>query len=37
MWHQGKLQLHHLNVPWHPDQTQAPPPDPLDSLFADTG
>jgi hypothetical protein len=32
LWHSGKLQLHHLDVPWHPDQATAPP-DPLDALF----
>ena len=36
MWHQGKLQLHHLNVPWHPDQTTAPP-GPLDDLLHGAG
>ena len=32
----GRLQLHHLTVPWHPEQTAAPP-GPLDDLFPDTG
>ena len=36
MWHQGKLQLHHLHVPWHPEQTAAPP-DPLSDLFERAG
>ena len=36
LWHQGKLQLHHLNVPWHPEQTTAPP-GPLDELFDEAG
>ena len=36
LWHQGKLQLHHLTVPWHPEQTAAPP-DPLDDLFDRAG
>ena len=33
LWHQGKIQLHHLHVPWHPEQSGAPPPAPLDELF----
>ena len=33
LWHQGKLQLHHLTVPWHTEQTSAPP-EPLSDLFA---
>jgi hypothetical protein len=34
LWHLGKLRLHHLSVPWHPDQQiEAPPPDPLSDLF----
>jgi hypothetical protein len=36
LWHQGKLQLHHLHVPWHPEQTTAPP-GPLDDLFHGAG
>jgi hypothetical protein len=36
LWHQGKLQHHHLTIPWHPDQTTAPP-DPLDDLFEQAG
>jgi hypothetical protein len=36
LWHQGKLQLHHLDVPWHPDQ-QTGPPDPLQDLFERAG
>ena len=36
LWHQGKLQLHHLTVPWHPEQTTAPP-GPLDDLFDRAG
>ncbi len=38
LWHLGKIGLHHLTVPWHPDvqQTAAPPP-PLDYLFAGAG
>ena len=34
LWHQGKLQLHHLNVPWHPDSRTGPPPHLLDDLLA---
>jgi len=33
LWHLGTLHLHHLTVPWHPDQQTAPPPEPLDDLF----
>jgi hypothetical protein len=33
LWHQGKIQLHHLTVPWHPEQSGAPPLRPLDDLF----
>ena len=32
LWHLGKLRLHHLNIPWHPDQT-ATPPQSLSDLF----
>jgi hypothetical protein len=33
LWHQGKVQLRHLTVPWHPDQTAAPA-GPFDDLLA---
>ena len=36
LWHHGKLHLHHLTTPWHPDQ-QTPPPDPLHHLFTRAG
>jgi hypothetical protein len=29
LWHLGKIDLHDLTVPWHPEQQPgAPPPDP---------
>ena len=38
LWHLGKIQLHHLTVPWHPDQQQtAAPPDVLSELFTRAG
>jgi hypothetical protein len=37
LWHLGKLQLHHLDVPWHPDTSRAPPPRPLHDLFTRAG
>ena len=36
LWHQGKLHLQHLSIPWHPDQTTQPPR-PLDDLFRRAG
>ncbi len=35
LWHSGKLRLHHLNTPWHPEQT-AHPPRPFAEVFPDT-
>ena len=32
LWHLGTIRLHHLTVPWHPDQHH-PPPAPLADLF----
>ncbi len=38
LWHLGKIQLHHLTVPWHPDQQQTdPPPEPLADLLTRAG
>ena len=34
LWHLGKLQLHHLNVPWHPHHETAAPSDLLRDLVA---
>jgi hypothetical protein len=36
LWHSGKLQLHHLHVPWHPHQHDRPP-EPLSDLFDRAG
>ncbi|CAA9324084.1 MAG: hypothetical protein AVDCRST_MAG07-1425 [uncultured Frankineae bacterium] len=36
LWHLGELQLHHLTVPWHPDQ-QTPPHPPDDLVGAGPG
>jgi hypothetical protein len=33
LWHLGKLQLHHLTVPWHPDEQTARPCGPLDDVL----
>ncbi len=37
LWHQRKLQLHHLTIHWHPDQQTGQPPQPLDELLAAAG
>ena len=36
LWHAGKLRLHHLDVPWHPDQHD-PPRQPFAELFDRAG
>ena len=37
LWHQGRLHLHHLTIPWHPDQQSGAPPHPLSDLFGRAG
>ena len=37
LWHLGTITLRHLTVPWHPEQTAAPPPDGFEELFSKAG